>query len=94
MARLEDELQDMLSSMEDIKRSQRKDNNNDDELVKLHDKLGKLREESQAQGKVLQLIERILEGLKANGGGLDKAVGKIEKSARDNAFNVSDVYIL
>ena len=94
VARLEDELQDMLSSMGDIKRSQRKDNNNDDELIKLHDELGELREESQAQGKVLQSIERILEGLKANGGGLDKAVGKIEKSARDNAFNVSDVYIL
>ena len=69
-----------------IKRSQWKDDD--------HDELGELREESQAQGKFLQSIEHIIEGLKANGGGLDKAVGKIEKSARDNTFNVSDVCIL
>lgn len=93
VACLEDELQDMLSSMGDIKRSQRKNNDNDNELVKLRDELGELREESQAQGKILQSIDHILEGLKANGGSLDKAVGKIEKSARDNAFNVSDVHV-
>lgn len=90
-ARLEDEMRNTQGSIDEVTRSQQKSRGQDDELTKLRDELGELKEESEAQGKLLQSIQQILEGLKANGGSLDKAVVKINKSARDNAFNVSDV---
>jgi len=90
VACLEDEVQNIQGSLKDMKGSQRKTDEDNDELTKLHDEFGELKEESEAQGKLLHSIERILEGLKANGGSLDKAVVKIETSTRSNAFNVSN----
>jgi len=55
--------------------------------LRLRGEVEELKEESEARGKALESIQRILEGLKANGGSLDKAMVKIETSAKNNAFN-------
>ena len=77
-----------------MKKNQQKTSAENDELTKLCGEFGELKEESEAQGKLLHAIERILEGLKANGGSLDKAMVKIETSTRNNAFNVSNALYL
>ena len=94
VAHLEDELQDTRDSVADMKKNQQKTSAENDELMKLCGEFGELKEESEAQGKLLHAIERILEGLKANGGSLDKAMVKIETSTRNNAFNVSNALYL
>jgi archaellum component FlaC len=81
----------MQGSIDEVMRSWQKSRSQDDELTKLRNELGELKEELEAQGKLLQSIQQILDGLKANGGSLDNAVVKIDKSARDNVFNVSDM---
>jgi DNA repair exonuclease SbcCD ATPase subunit len=75
----------------DVKKSQWKTTEENDKLMKLRDKFGELKEELEAQRKLLHSIEHILEGLKAGGSSLDKAVMKIETSTRNNALNVRDI---
>jgi hypothetical protein len=90
VGRLEDEVKNIQGSLVDMKKGQWKSAEENDELIKLRAEFGELKEESEAQAKLLHLIERILEGLKADGISVDKAVTKIETSTRSNAFNVSD----
>jgi regulator of replication initiation timing len=94
VARLEGELQDVRGSLVDTKKSQQKTAEENNKLTKsnetLSDEIGELREELEGQGKMLESIQKILDGLKVDGGNLDKVVVKIEASTRNNAFNVSD----
>jgi hypothetical protein len=94
VARLEGELQDVRGSLVDTKKSQQKTTEENNKLTKwnetLSDEIGELKEEFEGQGKMLESIQKILDGLKVDGGNLDKAVVKIEASTRNNAFNVSD----
>ena len=91
IACLEDEQQRLQDSLADMKQSQQKTTHENDMLTQPHDEFEKLKEESEGQGKLLLSIQKMLEGLKENGGNLDNAAVKIEKSTRDNAFNVSHI---
>ena len=90
LACVEDGVLKIKASLVDLKTSQWKDLEDHDELNGLREEVAELKEESAAQGKLLESIQEILKGLKTNGGSLDKAVLKIETSTRNNAFNVSD----
>ena len=89
--RLEDEQQRLQDSLADMKQSQQKTTHENDTLTQLRDEFEELKEESEGQGKLLLSIQKMLEGLKENGRNLDNAAVKIEKSTRDNAFNVSHI---
>jgi len=54
-------------------------NNDVCNVLKLRDGFEEQKEESEAQGKMLLLIQEMLEGLKANGGNLDNTAVKIER---------------
>lgn len=52
-----------------------------------------LQEQAESQSKMLASIETMLDGLKANGGTGGEAAVKIEKTTRNNTFNVSQIYM-
>jgi hypothetical protein len=93
LCRLEEELRVVTLSEKDAQRRQQKILDENKELLKQNERLdcevGELREEVDTQKKTLASIHAMLANLKTNGGDAAKAVVKVEKAVRDNAWNVS-----
>jgi hypothetical protein len=93
LCRLEEELRVVTLLEKDAQRRQQKILDENKELLKQNETLdcevGELREEVDTQKKTLASIHAMLANLKTNGGDAAKAVVKVEKAVRDNAWNVS-----